>query len=140
MTLILTKNKKKYWEFIRALRSNKSVENGFINKAQISKKEQEIYMNKYNDNYYVCLNEQIPCGYIGEINGDIRLCTSPEFQGQGVGTFMIKEFTKIKKNIFAKIKVENISSIKAFEKAGYEKKYFLLEPKKNQFNCEKRYY
>jgi RimJ/RimL family protein N-acetyltransferase len=131
MTLILTKNKKKYWEFIRALRSNKSVENGFIDKAQISKKEQEIYMNKYNDNYYVCLNEQIPCGYIGEINGDIRLCTSPEFQGQGVGTFMIKEFTKIKKNIFAKIKVENISSIKAFEKAGYEKKYFLLEPKKN---------
>ena len=131
MTLILTKNKKKYWEFIRALRSNKSVENGFIDKVQISKKEQEIYMNKYNDNYYVCLNEQIPCGYIGEINGDIRLCTSPEFHGQGVGTFMIKEFTKIKKNIFAKIKVENISSIKAFEKAGYEKKYFLLEPKKN---------
>ena len=131
MTLILTKNKKKYWEFIRALRSNKSVENGFIDKVQISKKEQEIYMNKYNDNYYVCLNEQIPCGYIGEINGDIRLCTSPEFQGQGVGTFMIKEFTKIKKNIFAKIKVENISSIKAFEKAGYETKYFLLEPKKN---------
>ena len=131
MTLILTKNKKKYWEFIRALRSNKSVENGFINKVQISKKEQEIYMNKYNDNYYVCLNEQIPCGYIGEINGDIRLCTSPEFQGQGVGTFMIKEFTKIKKNIFAKIKIENMSSIKAFEKAGYEKKYFLLEPKKN---------
>ena len=130
MTLILTKNKKKYWEFIRALRSNKSVENGFIDKVQISKKEQEIYMNKYNDNYYVCLNEQIPCGYIGEINGDIRLCTSPEFHGQGVGTFMIKEFTKIKKNIFAKIKVENISSIKAFEKAGYETKYFLLEPKK----------
>jgi len=131
MTLILTKNKKKYWEFIRALRSNKSVENGFIDKVKISKKEQEIYMNKYNDNYYVCLNEQIPCGYIGEINGDIRLCTSPEFQGQGVGTFMIKEFTKIKKNIFAKIKIENMSSIKAFEKAGYEKKYFLLEPKKN---------
>ena len=130
MSLILTKNKKKYWDFIRALRSNKSVENGFIDKVQISKKEQEIYMNKYNDNYYVCLNKQIPCGYIGEINGDIRLCTSPEFQGLGVGTFMIKELTKIKKNIFAKIKVENISSIKAFEKAGYEKKYFLFEPKK----------
>jgi hypothetical protein len=48
-----------------------------------------------------------------------------------VGTFMIKELTKIKKNNFAKIKVENISSIKAFEKAGYEKKYFLFEPKKN---------
>ena len=130
MTLILRKNEKKYWDFIRALRSNKSVENGFIDKVQISKKEQEIYMNKYNDNYYVCLNKQIPCGYIGEINGDIRLCTSPEFQGLGVGTFMIKELTKIKKNIFAKIKVENISSIKAFEKAGYEKKYFLFEPKK----------
>ena len=57
MTLILTKNRKKYWEFIRVLRSNKSVEDGFIDKVQISKKEQEIYMNKYNDNYYVATKQ-----------------------------------------------------------------------------------
>ena len=35
MTLILTKNKKKYWQFIRTLRSNKSVENGFIDNSKI---------------------------------------------------------------------------------------------------------
>ena len=41
---------------------------------------------------------------------------------------LIKELTKSKSDIFAKIKIDNISSIKAFEKAGYKKQYFLLKP------------
>ena len=43
---------------------------------------------------------------------------------------MITQITKLRPNIYAKVKLDNISSVKAFEKAGYEKKYFLLEPKK----------
>ena len=42
---------------------------------------------------------------------------------------MIKELTKAKSDIYARIKIDNIASVKAFEKAGYEKKYFVLEPK-----------
>ena len=130
MNLELKKNNKKYWEFIRLLRSDKRVQNGFIEQSTITKKEQETYMNKYNDNYYVCLCDDIPCGFIGEIDGDIRLCTDPEYQGKGIGSFMIREITKIRPNIFAKIKLDNTSSLRAFEKAGYVKKYYLLEPKK----------
>ena len=131
MKLKLKKNRKEYWDFIRTLRSDKRVQDGFIEESNISIKEQETYMKKYNNNYYVCLCDNIPCGFIGEINGDIRLCTAPEYQGQGIGSFMIREITKIRPNIFAKIKIENTSSIRAFEKAGYVKKYYLLEPQEN---------
>ena len=131
MKLKLEKNRKEYWDFIRLLRSDKRVQDGFIEESNISIKEQATYMNEYNNNYYVCLCDNIPCGFIGEINGDIRLCTSPEYQGKGIGSFMIREITKIRPNIFAKVKIENTSSLRAFEKAGYVKKYYLLEPQEN---------
>jgi len=127
MRLNLIENEKKYWEFIRILRSDERVQDGFIQNSTI---EQEVYMEKYNNNYYICLCDDKPCGFIGEIDGDIRVCTDPEHQGKGVGSFMISEITKLRPNIYAKVKLDNISSVKAFEKAGYEKKYFLLEPKK----------
>tara|TARA_B110000438_G_C15300525_1_gene430967 strand:+ start:90 stop:482 length:393 start_codon:yes stop_codon:yes gene_type:complete len=130
MNLEFKQNNKKYWEFIRLLRSDKRVQSGFIEQSTVTRKEQENYMNRYNNNYYVCLCDDIPCGFIGEIDGDIRLCTDPEYQGKGIGSFMIREITKIRPNIFAKIKLDNTSSLRAFEKAGYIKKYYLLEPKK----------
>ena len=130
MNLELKENNKNYWEFIRILRSDKRVQSGFIEHSKITTMDQDTYMNRYNNNYYVCLCDDIPCGFIGEIDGDIRLCTAPEYQGKGIGTFMIREITKIRPNIFAKIKVDNMSSLRVFEKAGYVKKYFLLEPKK----------
>ena len=130
MHLKLKKNNKEYWEFIRLLRTDHRVQKGFIEQSKITKNDQKNYMNKYNNNYYVCLYDDIPCGYIGEIDGDIRLCTSPQYQGKGIGSFMINEITKIRPNIFAKVKIENVSSLRVFEKAGYVKKYFLLEPKK----------
>ena len=130
MNLKLVPNEKQYWEFIRLLRADERVQSGFIqNTSKISQEQQEKYMEKYNDNYYICLNEDKPCGFIGEIDGDIRVCTHPDYQGKGVGSFMIKEITTLRPNIYAKVKIDNISSVKAFEKAGYEKKYYILEPK-----------
>ena len=131
MKLKLVNNEPKYWEFIRLLRSDERVQNGFVNfVSTISTREQEIYMGKYNDNYYICLYNDTPCGFIGEIQGDVRVCTHPDYQGKGIGTFMIKELTNVRPQVYAKIKMDNISSIKAFEKAGYKKKYFILEPNK----------
>ena len=130
MNLKLIPNNKNYWEFIRLLRADKRVQSGFIqNTLKISQEEQKNYMEKYNDNYYICLSDDNPCGFIGEIDGDIRVCTHPDYQGKGVGSFMIKELTTLRPNIYAKVKMDNISSVRAFEKAGYEKKYYILEPK-----------
>ena len=117
-----------YWEFIRILRSDNRVQEGFIQRVSITKDQQIEYMKKYNNKYYICLYNEEPCGFIGEIAGDIRICTHPTYQKKGIGTFMIQEFNNIKNNIYAKIKIDNIASIKAFEKAGYVKKYYILEP------------
>ena len=86
-------------------------------------------MLKYSPCYNIALLGDKPCGYIGAIDGDIRVCTHPDYQGKGIGAFMIKELTNVKPDIYARIKIDNIASVKAFEKAGYEKKYFVLEPK-----------
>jgi RimJ/RimL family protein N-acetyltransferase len=129
----------KYWEFIRILRSDPRVQNGFIQKANITKDQQIKYMEKHNNNYYVCLYNEEPCGFIGEIDGDIRICTHPTYHNKGIGTFMIQEFSNIKNDIYAKIKIDNIASIKAFENAGYEKKYYILEPVNKNYKKYEKY-
>jgi RimJ/RimL family protein N-acetyltransferase len=131
MKLELKQNEKQYWEFIRILRSDKKVQSGFIQNSNISKTEQEVYMEKYNNNYYICLCDDKPCGFIGEIYGDIRVCTNPDHQGKGVGSFMIREITKLRPNIYAKVKLDNISSIKAFEKASGQKLNYKIVGRRN---------
>ncbi len=126
--LKMVKNEKKYHEFIRQMRNHKKNKGGFIQQRNISRKEQEKYMGKYGDNYYICLLGEKPVGYIGVINSDIRVATDPDFHGKGIGLFMVK-FVKNKfKKAQAKVKIDNIASIKLFEKAGFKLKYYIYEP------------
>jgi len=127
MVMELVPNEKKYWDFIRTLRNNERVQVGFIEKVNIIPEQQADYMNIYKDNYYVCLLNGKPVGYIGVIDGDIRVATHPNFQGQGIGVFMIRQLHNIHPKAYAKIKIDNIPSLKAFEKAGFKIKYYILE-------------
>ena len=126
-SLALIKNSKEYWDFIRDLRNNKQVKQGFIQQDNITKKEHLQYMQKYGVNYYVCLCDNEPAGYVGIINKDIRVATHPQFQGYGIGTFMINEIIKIMPDSIAKIRLDNPASIALFEKCGFKKKYYILE-------------
>jgi len=130
LNLKIVDNEPKYYEFIRTLRNDNRVKKGFIQQVDVTSEQQEKYMEKYKQNYWVCLYNYIPCGYVGVINGDIRVATSPEFQNKGVGLFMIKFLSTIFESdeIFAKVKVDNIESQKLFEKAGYKLKYYIYEP------------
>ena len=128
------KNEIKYFEFIRKLRNDSRVQDGFIDELPHITPEQQIkYMEIYKDNFYICLGfgghgiKPIPVGYIRQIDGDIGLCTDPTYQGRGIATFMINELMKLHPECFAKIKLDNVASIRAFEKAGFRKKYYLME-------------
>lgn len=123
----MVSNKKKYYEFIRTLRNDKRVSGGFIEQVNITKQQQQKYMEKFEKNYFICLAGKEPAGYIGIIDNDIRVSTHPDFQGKGVGLFMVKFIKKKFKNPQAKIKTDNIASIKLFEKAGFKLKYYLYE-------------
>jgi len=125
--LELVKNGPKFWEFIRNLRNLEGVKQGFIQQKEISTIEQAEYMLKYNNEYWVCLVDNKPAGYVGVIDNDIRVATHPDFQGQGVGNFMINQIMKVYTDAHAKVKLENEASLRLFEKCGFRKKYYWME-------------
>jgi len=118
-----------HWEFIRNLRNDDRVSHGFINPHKITQQEQIDYMTNHGHNYYIIFEDEIPVGYIGDVEDDIRVCISPDFQNKGLGTKAIIEFHTLYPTALAKIKIDNKQSLRAFEKAGYEIKYFLMSKK-----------
>ena len=126
----VVKCSEKYWEFVRNLRNNIEVLDGFINKNHITKNQQAEYMKKNSKYFRIGLINGEPAGYFGVIDKDIRICTHPEFQKNGLGKFMLDELQKIWPDSFAKIKIENNASIKLFESAGYEPVFLVMKQKK----------
>jgi RimJ/RimL family protein N-acetyltransferase len=127
--LTLVPCNERYWEFVRQLRTDKRNLDGFVNTNPISADQQKEYMSKYNNCYYICLlDNEYPVGFIGEINGDIRVCTDHGWKGMEIGKFMVQELIKINKNVFAKVKINNYNSQKLFESCGFKKKYIIYEP------------
>ena len=123
----LVKNAEEYWEFIRKLRNLDSIKTGFIKQENISSNTQLEYMKENGHNFWICLDDLEPVGYVGIINDDIRVATHPDHQKKGIGAFMINEIMKIYPNAYAKVKLENEASIKLFEHCKFVKKYFILE-------------
>jgi len=123
----LVKNGPKFWEFIRNLRNTEGVREGFIQQKEITDIEQAEYMLKYNNNYWICIVDKQPAGYVGVIDNDIRVATHPDYQGKGVGSFMINQVMKMCPTAYAKVKLDNEASLRLFERCGFKKKYYLLE-------------
>lgn len=115
-----------YWEFIRALRNDPRVQDGFIEHTFITEEMQNTYMKEYSNCYRVALLNDQPAGYVGVIENDIRICTHPDFQGKGIGKFMLNKCHEIWPNATAKIKLTNTASLRLFESCGFMKKYYIL--------------
>lgn len=120
MVMKLVQNEPKYWEFIRLLRNDPTIQKGFVEEVSITTEQQIKYMQKYCDNYYICIMEDGEAiGFIGEIEDDIRVAVIWEFQKMGVGKFMVNEFMKLRPNSYAKMKHDNVASKKLFESCGF---------------------
>jgi len=137
MKLVL--NSEKYWEFIRELRFHPDNVSGFVTTEKVSLEDQKKYMSKYNDHYYICLNENDePVGFIGEVKNDIRLATHPNFKSSGVAKFMLNEFMKTHPFATAKVLHDNIPSLKTFYSCGFvsnkfDGKFFYLSKTEHGF-------
>lgn len=117
-----------YWEFVRKLRTDPRVADSFIQRADITPEQQKSYMAKHSGDYFICLLDGAPAGYVGSIDNDIRVCTHPDFQHKGVGVFMVNEIMKIFPDSFAKVKLGNEPSKRLFEKCGFVPVYVIYEP------------
>ena len=123
----LVQNEKKYWEYIRVLRNEEGVKEGFVQQKHISKFEHFKFMLKYGKFYYICLEADSPVGFVGQINGDIRVAVEPGHQGKGIGKFMINELMKKHPQSYAKVKLTNQESLGLFKNCGFKEKYYILE-------------
>lgn len=115
-----------YWEFVRILRNDVRVADGFIQNKFITPDEQIKYMNQYADCYRVAFIGDTIAGYVGVIDDDIRICVHPHLQNLGIGKFMINEAMKIWPSAFAKVKVGNEASLRLFKSCGFSEKYVIL--------------
>lgn len=88
------------------------------------------YENKIKDDkssIFIMIKDEIPVGQIRvdikENQGFIGYSIDKNYRGEGLGTEILKliklKITKV--DLVGYVKKENIPSIKAFEKAGYEK-------------------
>tara|TARA_Y100000114_G_C11722462_1_gene309214 strand:- start:403 stop:786 length:384 start_codon:yes stop_codon:yes gene_type:complete len=125
--ITIVDNESKYWDFIRTLRNDPRVREGFVKLSYITHEQQNEYMEKYNENYLIALIEGEPAGYAGSIENDIRVCVHPDFQKRGVGEALIKSLMERFPNSYAKVKIENSASKSLFEKCGFRKKYWIME-------------
>jgi GNAT superfamily N-acetyltransferase len=120
MYMELVKCTLEYWEFVRLLRTDERVVDGFVENVQITQRQQQSYMEKYSDSYRIALFNGEPAGFVGVVDDDIRVCTHPNFQGKGLGKFMIDGCMKIWPTSYAKVKLGNTASDKLFLSVGFE--------------------
>ena len=116
----LVECREQYWEFVRELRMDERVIDGFLKTTPITKEQQVGYMTNNYQHYRIALVNGQPAGYVGVLNDDIRVCTHPDFWGMGVGKFMIKSAMAIWPTAYAKVKIGNIASDKLFISCGFE--------------------
>jgi len=117
----------KYWDFVLSLRNK--LKQGFIDQKDIQAENHHHFMVKNAASYKVCLTDiDAPVGFVGQVDGDIRVATCNSMQGKGVAKFMITEFIKDKNVTYqAKVKKENEASLALFRSCGFEEKYIILE-------------
>ena len=118
--MVIVECNKEYWEFIRKLRMDGRVIDGFLQTSPITEEQQTKYMTNNYQHYRIALVNGQPAGYVGVLNDDIRVCTHPDFFGMGVGKFMIKSAMAIWPTAYAKVKIGNIASDKLFISCGFE--------------------
>ena len=123
----LVYNESIWWEDIRNLRNDPSVKKGFINQGHITQEQHTAFMNKYSHNFYITLCDNEFAGYIGVIEGDIRVAVCPAFQGNGIAKRMVNSLMEGHPDCVAKVKLDNEASIRLFESCGFKKKYYILE-------------
>lgn len=116
-----------YWEFVRKLRTDPRTSHGFIQQVEITPEQQQRYMSGHWREYFIALIDGQPAGFVGSVDDDVRVCTHPDFQRRGVGSFMVAELSKLTPTAIAKIKIDNEASKALFEASGFVPTFVIYE-------------
>ncbi len=121
MNFEFVKNEEKYYEFIRLSRIDGRIQPFLASRVFITKEQQIQYMQKHKDNYYICLCDGEPAGFIGNFNREISpLIVHPEYQKKKVGEFLVAELLKIESQLFALVRCDNDAVMKLVRKMKFK--------------------
>jgi len=123
------------WDFILSLRND--FYNNFDQQTKpLTKIEHYDYLKhqKHNPKFHhwmITFNDKI-VGYLRLLDFDVGIMLMKEFQNKGIASHALllleKEAKKLGlSKLIAKVRTENISSRKIFEKNNYETRFFWLE-------------
>lgn len=119
-------NEPKYYEFIRTLRNDPRVADGFLERSQITPQQQAAYMGRHAHCYILALVGDVPAGYAGVVDGDLRICVHPDFQSRGVGKILLTAILQRFPDAQVRIKWGNEPSLRLFAKMGYQPHLILM--------------
>jgi RimJ/RimL family protein N-acetyltransferase len=124
------------WDFILKLRNSKKNRLQMYSTTIITKKEHYDYMTKQLLNPHfihriICYDKK-DVGYIRILENDVSIFLDEKYHGKGIGTKALKLIEKIAKNsnitkLIARIRIENIQSLKIFNKNDYQLKMYWFE-------------
>ena len=129
--MTLRKITPEYFEFMRNLRNDNQIKQGFINQEVITKENHAVYMQTNAKYYWIGFLNDEPVGYVGVIENDIRIAVSKEFSRLGIAEFMIQEIRELFPSALAKVKYQNLASKSLFEKCGYEPIFIIYKSSDN---------
>lgn len=129
-TLRLVKNNPSYWEFIRHLKNTDVARANSVSSHIITPDEHKNYMKIYGEQYFICLKEGVPVGYVGaNARGYISIAVAEIARGQGLGKFMLKTYCSHEENANRRaiVSTSNDASLALFESCGFKKRYYIFE-------------
>jgi len=120
---------KEYWEFIRQTRNDRHFNYAFIDQSEITVEQQERYMTENGHNFFVCIIDNKPVGFIGYVDNDVKIYVNLEHLRKGIGTLLMKETKHLYPEAKVKVRYENQEALAFFISLGYKIECFLLKEK-----------
>jgi L-amino acid N-acyltransferase YncA len=125
--MTLQKLTPEYFEFVRNLRNDDDIKQGFINQEMITKEDHAVYMKINAKYYWIAFLHNEPAGYVGVVENDIRIAVSQDFSRLGIAEFMVLEIRKLFPSAVAKVKYHNLASKSLFEKCGFQPSFIIYQ-------------
>jgi len=82
------------------------------------------FFREHVDFYFIIVFDGEDVGFVRDMNGEVSICLLENFRNKGIGS-------KVLENFYGKatIKINNVNSLLAFQKAGFKIVGYILEKK-----------
>ncbi len=123
----LKKVNKEDMKFIYELMTNKLVRERLFEQREFSYEEHLKYWQTFHGFAYIIIHNEKKIGLLRDETQELSIQILPEYWNMGIGSKVISDYCDGKQGFHARIKNNNIASVKIFEKAGFKHHHIVLK-------------